>query len=118
MMKVVINRCFGGFGLSNEAMERVLDLKQIAYYKETDKYNNIYYYTKAQNENEVDNEYIYECDFERNDPALIQAVEEFGEKANGPHASLKIINIPDGIEWYVDEYDGRETVREYHREWY
>lgn len=116
-MKIVINTCYGGFGLSNEAMERVLDLKQITYYKETDKYNYVHFYTKAENENEVDNQYIYEWDLERDDPALVQVVEELGEKANGPHAELKVVSVPDDVQWYIHEYDGRESVHEEHRSW-
>lgn len=116
-MKVVINSDFGGFGLSDQAMERLLELKQIPYTKKVDK-NFVYYYTVAQNANEVDNQYICEYDFERDDPALIQVIEEFGEKANGPYSSLKIVQIPDGVEWTIEEYDGREHVAERHRTWY
>lgn len=32
-MKVVINRCFGGFGISNETFEKLLDRKGIAFDK-------------------------------------------------------------------------------------
>ena len=116
MKKIVINTCYGGFGLSNEAMERVLDLKKITYYKETCS-NFVHFYTKSENENEVDNQYIYEWELERDDPALVQAVEELGENANGPHAELKIVSIPDDVEWYIHEYDGRESVHEEHRIW-
>ena len=116
-MKVVINTDFGGFGLSSEAMERVLDLKRITYYKETDKYNNVHFYTKAQNANEVDNQYICEYDLERDDPALIQAVEEFKEKANGRYSDLKVVEIPDDVDWVIHEYDGREHIAEKHRTW-
>jgi hypothetical protein len=113
MKKIVINTCYGGFGLSDEAMERVLDLKQITYYKETDK-NFVFFYTKAQNEN---NQMISEYEFERDDPALVQAVEELKEKANGPHADLKVVSIPDDVQWYVHEYDGAESIHEEHRIW-
>jgi hypothetical protein len=30
---------------------------------------------------------------------------------------LKIIEIPDGVNWYVEEYDGRERVAERRRTW-
>lgn len=116
MKKIVINTCYGGFGLSDEAMERVLDLKRITYYKRTDK-NLVLFYTKAQNENEVDNQMISEYDFERDDPALVQAVEELKEKANGPYAELKVVSIPDDVEWYIHEYDGAESIHEEHRTW-
>lgn len=53
----------------------------------------------------------------RSDPILVQTVEELGEKANGSCAKLKVIEIPDDIEWEIDEYDGMESVRECHRSW-
>lgn len=33
-MKVAINRCFGGFGISDEAFEKLLQRKGIAFEKE------------------------------------------------------------------------------------
>jgi hypothetical protein len=48
---------------------------------------------------------------------LIAVVEELGEAANGWAASLKIVEIPDGVEWFIHEYDGREHVAERHRTW-
>lgn len=56
-------------------------------------------------------------DIERYDPDLVAVVEELGEKACGPCSRLKIVDIPDDIEWYIDEYDGREHVAEEHRRW-
>jgi hypothetical protein len=54
---------------------------------------------------------------ERNDPALIQVVEELGEKSFGQHAKLSIVEIPDGVSWTIEEYDGSEWVAEEHRTW-
>ncbi len=56
-------------------------------------------------------------DPERNDPHLVQAVEELKTLANGQHATLKVVEIPDGVEWEIDDYDGSETIREKHRSW-
>ena len=53
----------------------------------------------------------------RDDPILIQVVEELGETANGRCASLKIIEIPDDVEWTIGEYDGQEWIAEKHRTW-
>jgi hypothetical protein len=33
------------------------------------------------------------------------------------HARLKIIEIPDDIEWHIEEYDGLEHIDENHRTW-
>lgn len=54
----------------------------------------------------------------RTDPALIQTIEELGEEANGLCATLKIIEIPDDIEFEIEEYDGWEWISEAHRKWY
>jgi len=54
---------------------------------------------------------------DRTDKNLIKVVEELGEEASGKFAKLKVIKIPDGIKWVIDEYDGRESVEEEHRSW-
>jgi len=86
-MKVVINTCYGGFGLSAEAYE-------------------------ALGVNWED------FDGSRSDPRLIEVVEALGEKANGESAFLKIVKIPDDVDWYVDDFNnGNEIIRERHRTW-
>lgn len=64
-------------------------------------------------------EYTLGCedDIARADPDLVAVIEELGAKANGRHADLKVVEIPDGIEWEIDEYDGIETIHEIHRSW-
>lgn len=92
-MKVVINRCFGGFGLSDEAIKLYEDLsgKKSLYAR---------------------------VDIERNDPILIDIIETLGiEKSNGGYAELKIVDIPDGINYTICEYDGMEWIAEAHRTW-
>ena len=42
---------------------------------------------------------------------------ELGELANGPNAELKVVEIPDGIDWTIEEYDGVEWIAEVHRTW-
>lgn len=101
MTKIVVNKCFGGFGLSVEAIKRLQELRGKSY-------------------NEEYNKISVKDDFrgkERTDPLLIQVVEELGDKASSRYANLKIIEIPDGIDWEIDEYDGLETIHEVHRSW-
>lgn len=93
-MKIVINNCFGGFGLSDEALARYLALT---------------------NQNAKD---FSEYDIPRNDPALIQVIEEMGARANGSYAELKIVEIPDDVKWTISEYDGNEHIAEVHRTWH
>jgi hypothetical protein len=56
-------------------------------------------------------------DIPRNDPDLVAVVESIGDAANGPCAKLRVVEIPDGTEWTVEEYDGNEHVAEAHRTW-
>ena len=120
-MKVVINKRHGGFGLSDAAMNRYAEIKGIALYPEKT-YGmgtfTIYYTVPAdQRFNAKDREVLSEYDMDRNDPILIQVVEEFGKKANGYAASLKVVEIPDDVKWHIHEYDGLEHVAEDHRTW-
>lgn len=54
---------------------------------------------------------------DRTDPKLVQVVEELGSAASGEWAELKVIEIPDGIEWEILSNGGFETVHEKHRSW-
>lgn len=60
---------------------------------------------------------FYASDLKRDDPLLIQVVEELGEKANGSYAQLKIVEIPEDVEWEIEEYDGSEHIAEKHQTW-
>ena len=92
-MKIVINSDYGGFGLSDEALALYAEKKGKS----------------------VDD--ICFFDIPRDDPDLIDVVEHFGQKANDSYAELKIVEIPDGVNWYIAEYDGLEHVAERHRTW-
>jgi len=57
----------------------------------------------------------------RHDPKLIQVVEELGGEhrkgASGSCAELRIVEIPDGTEYVIEEYDGNEHIAEVHQTW-
>lgn len=95
MTKIVINVCHGGFGLSEEATTRYKRLAMI----------------------ESDNEDWYYYDIDRDDQYLVQVVEEMGAAANNRYSELKVVTIPDDVEWEIAEYDGLEWVAEKHRTW-
>ena len=94
-MKIVINRCFGGFRLSAEGIER---------------------YRELSGELDAD-DYQIGRELERDDKYLVQTVEELGDLASGKYSALEVVEIPDGVEWEIEEYDGFETIHELHRSW-
>jgi len=65
----------------------------------------------------ADEKYILrgEHHIKRDDSRLISVIEELGPKANGLFGELRIIEIPDDVDWRICEYDGREWVAEKHR---
>ena len=54
---------------------------------------------------------------DRSDVDLVAVVQELGSAANGDHAKLVIVEIPDDVKWHISEYDGMEWVAENHRTW-
>jgi hypothetical protein len=107
-MKVVINRCYGGFGLSSEAHRIIAERKGWAH--ACDDWDVDYWYSEP-------GKAMYAEDLARNDPDLVHIVEVLGPEANGRHAELKVVNIPDDVVWHIHEYDGMETVKEQHASW-
>jgi hypothetical protein len=61
--------------------------------------------------------YFSVSDIDRDDPDLVAVVRNLGAAANGQHSDLRVVEVPDDVEWYVDEYDGLEQIRENHRTW-
>lgn len=90
-MEIIINACFGGFGLSELALNKYRLLSG--------------------------NPDISPYEISRTDSILIEIIKELGEAGNGDYAELKIIEIPDDIDWEIDEYDGMEKAVEVHRYW-
>jgi len=147
-MFVVINVCYGGFGLSNEAILELIKMKSTTistmlikeYYggnnptskdhwqekwerdkkamKKIDKYF-ISTFGSGQLFDDDYNNYssVYSFNGDRTHPDLIQVVKRLGDKANGHCAELKIVKIPDDVEYEISEYDGNETIEEVHRSW-
>jgi hypothetical protein len=106
MNKVCINKCFGGFSLSNAAIQRYGELAGLNLVSKDRGYYNQWYIDSN------DDEKYFSCyDIPRDDPKLIQVVEELGESSWGSHAQLKIIEIPDdAFRYQILENDGFETV--------
>ena len=113
MKKIVINTCYGGFGLSDKAIHRFAELSGINLYKKGDGYFSNYYTDPEFS----DDSYFSSSDIERNSTILIQVIEELKDEANDRCANLKIVEIPDDVDWTIEEYDGLEWVSEVHRTW-
>lgn len=91
MKKILISVKHGGFGLSMQAMDM---------------------YRQRGGTVNWDRELPRDC------PIAIGVVEELGtEAASGWAAKLAIVEIPDDVEWQIEEYDGWEHVAEKHRTW-
>lgn len=105
-MKVVYNACYGGFGLSEEAVLLGRELSDNQEWGGACLVGDVYAGGKV-----VEKFYGAHCgNLERTDETLVKVVETLGEKANGRFADLRIDEIPDGVEYEIDEYDGQESV--------
>lgn len=85
MTKIVINGCYGGFSLSEEA---VTWLKN--------KY--------------PESEWEAYMDYCRHDPRLVEVVEALEGPAGGRFAELGVVDIGDEQKYRICEYDGLEWV--------
>ena len=130
-MKIILNKCYGGFDVSKEAYMLYAKKKGLELYQYTSDFNNfeksIYkktndevlfknYFIKDMGDNiEINNKdyekyNLYLDDKHRQDPILIEVVEELGDKASGRFGELEVIEIPDNCYYIIDEYDGVETI--------
>ena len=86
LVGIVYNACFGGFGLSDQAIARYAEIKG------------------------VHPASIYHRDIPRNDPVLLQVALELKSRANTVFSSLQIEYLPKGTRYRIAEYDGLEAV--------
>lgn len=121
--KIVINGCYGGFGVSEAGMRRYAELKGLSFYvwqdpqypkASTDMFK-LYFTADPSGMTKIDTEFyrkynLWDRVLDRTDPALVQVVEELGEKANGWAAKLVVEELPKGTLYRIDEYDGYESI--------
>jgi hypothetical protein len=143
-MKVVINKCFGGFGLSDAAYEKLIEwgIPVRGYIKQKRNPKTMLYRPEPANDGEI----IFDRTLTPNDelnnaehikflgrywdtwtsssrthPLLVKVVEELGgghrTGASDNFANLVVVEIPDGIEYTIEEYAGREHIAEVHKTW-
>ena len=86
-MKIVVNKCYGGFHLTNKAKNKLAKAVGVKVGE------------------------LWVKDY-REHPALVAIVEEMGAKAYDTNVSeLEIVEIPDdATDWEFNEYDGFEEV--------
>lgn len=113
-IKVVINTDFGGFNLSDEAIREYAKQKNIVLVEsKKSKFGFTDFYV-----NEIsDDNYFSDRGLDRSDADLVKVVETLGIAANGKYSSLKVVEIPEDANWYIEEFDGREHIAERHRVW-
>jgi hypothetical protein len=138
-MELVVNKCYGGFGLSERAILKYCELKGWKVFPEEIHgslgITNYWLVPKDERVKELENwhessleerqkynetyskQCLYDRDIARDDKELIAVVKELGEAASNKYANLKIVEIPDDVKWVITEYDGLESVDEVHRSW-
>lgn len=134
-MKVILNKCYGGFGVSKEAYELYAKKKGVTLYWYERDLNNRGYKKLYRNDFEdvlfknaitkdfgdvvlkPDDDFwgsilTLNCD-SRTDPTLIEIVEELGsERASDSYSELVVVDIPDDLDYVIDDYDGIETLHQ------
>lgn len=83
--RILINKSYGGFGISEEAIE--------LYREKTGKIYEDYYEYKN-----------------RQDPILLEIFDELGEKINTWASEIKAVEIKKGEKYTIFDYDGYETL--------
>ncbi len=137
-MKLVINNCYGGIGLSLISKIHLAHKKGIEVYPyktsffdfengtqvyqkilkpEESESSSVRLLTQEQLQDkfvcEIDrrpDEWTFDIDNHRTDKDLISVIEEDGELANDRYSKLAIVEIPEGFDYKISDYDGVETV--------
>jgi len=105
-IKVVISTDFGGFNLSGEVCEFIAKVN--GWTRCADDYG--YDYLLDTSGSRLDS-----WNIPRDNLGLVEAIEKLG--SNGVYENLKVVKVPEGVNWYIAEYDGKEWVAERHRTW-
>ena len=100
--KVVYNDCYGGYFLSYKAIDWLSEhgsesTKNFIAQKRIDNVTKFYVMDAVRSF------------LKRHDPDLVAVVEALGKEVNGSFSKLAIAEI-DEDKYFIDEYDGRETV--------
>ena len=113
MKKIVINKSYGEFFVSHKAFVRLRELGQLEALQETDP---AAYWPLAASPQEPR---LNRCGalIPRDDEKLVRVVEQLRGAADGHAAKLKVVSIPDDVQWVITKTEGMEHVSETHRTW-
>ena len=111
MTDIVICAIHGGFGLSDKAIELYAERKGLTLKKDT-------HPAWGHTYRREDGVHFSVNEIRRDDPVMIDVINELGEEeCSNWSCRLKVVTIPDGVEWQIEEYDGLEWIAEKHRTW-
>lgn len=121
VQKVVYNSCYGGFGFRSEIIKWVRDneeeLKKV--YNDADVENLVEATIKGEKYDDGSGpkttDGVSTFNIWRDNDLLADIVDgetDYSGMINTRHSSLRVAEVPDGVEWVIDEYDGVETVKE------
>ncbi len=113
MTRIVINRSYDEFCISHQALIRLRELGQREAWEEED--SGAYWPAAARLREPSLNQYGKLIP--RDNANLVRVVEELGEAADGHAATLRIVTIPEGVQWVITKTEGGEQVSEAHRTW-
>ena len=91
-IKIVLNKCYGGFSLSRKALLRLYELNSPFVSKDGKNFT-----------------HEYRDEDSRICPLLVQVVEEMGEESFGASAKLVVEELYLTME--ISQYDGIETIK-------
>lgn len=110
-MKIIINKSCGWLEFSQKALKMYAErVENFTFHSKKDNGYTVYWLEK--DDLEIEHESLRTC------TTMIEIVEELGEEAGALYSNPKIVEIPDDVEWLIEDYyDGWERVAEKHRTW-
>lgn len=107
MTKVVINTCFGNFGLSDEAIRMYLEIKEIPFEEHKSWRGRTMFCSPGGEDWDL---WFTVNKMNRDDPALVKVVETLGFLADGNLANLKIFELEKGTRYRINKDEGKEWI--------
>ncbi len=128
-MKILINTSHGGFGFSDKVYEELISIGWSVF--ETESFiaveSDAKIFKRTRNKpkekpwyGDGDNycfQYKMIEEGVRLNPDIIAIVEKLGTEANTHYSNIKVVEIPDDVDWEIVDYDGAEWIAEKHRTW-